>query len=89
MRREWLCGIAHLRIYRNWKDFKGEVATRRVQIGSCTEYRIDTDEADKYTTFTPHGRNYRQSVHKVPKWTKVSAFSVHPVHSIHQARRSS
>lgn len=26
---------------------------------------------DKYTTFSPHDRGYRKSVHKVPKWTKV------------------
>lgn len=32
--------------------------------------------SDKYTTFTPHARGYRQSVHKTPKWTKVS---LHPL----------
>ena len=29
------------------------------------------DKTDKYTTFSPHGRGFRKSVHKVPKWTKV------------------
>ena len=29
------------------------------------------DRIDKYTTFSPHGRGFRKSVHKVPKWTKV------------------
>lgn len=25
---------------------------------------------DKYTTFSPHARNFRKSVHKVPKFTR-------------------
>lgn len=32
----------------------------------------DNPLVDKYTTFSPHARGYRKSVHKVPKWTKVS-----------------
>lgn len=32
------------------------------------------DIPDKYTTFTPHERGYRKSVHKVPKWTKVGRY---------------
>ncbi|GFZ48682.1 hypothetical protein JCM24511_06431 [Saitozyma sp. JCM 24511] len=32
----------------------------------------EMDPRDKYTTFTPHERGYRQSVHKVPKWTKLT-----------------
>ncbi|RXK40528.1 50S small subunit ribosomal protein L31 [Tremella mesenterica] len=27
---------------------------------------------DKYTTFTKHVRGYRKSVHKVPKWTRLT-----------------
>ncbi|KAL1412760.1 hypothetical protein Q8F55_000507 [Vanrija albida] len=27
---------------------------------------------DKYTTFDPKGRDWRKSVHKVPKWTKLT-----------------
>ncbi|PWN46677.1 putative MRPL31-mitochondrial ribosomal protein, large subunit [Violaceomyces palustris] len=27
---------------------------------------------DKYTTFSKHDRGFRKSVHKVPKWTRVT-----------------
>lgn len=36
-------------------------------------YQTLINAADKYTTFSPHDRGYRKSVHKVPKWTKVSS----------------
>ncbi|KZT28565.1 mitochondrial 54S ribosomal protein YmL31 [Neolentinus lepideus HHB14362 ss-1] len=27
---------------------------------------------DKYTVFSPHSRNYRKGIHKVPKFTRIT-----------------
>ncbi|TFK55257.1 60s ribosomal protein l31 [Heliocybe sulcata] len=27
---------------------------------------------DKYTAFSPHSRNYRKGIHKVPKFTRIT-----------------
>lgn len=32
----------------------------------------DMHSRDKYTVFSPHDKNYRKSVHKVPKFTRKS-----------------
>jgi hypothetical protein len=31
---------------------------------------------DKYTVFTRHAKGYRKGIHKVPKFTRVSLFSL-------------
>ncbi|KAA1471257.1 60s ribosomal protein l31 [Dentipellis sp. KUC8613] len=32
----------------------------------------EMDPKDKYTVFSPHDRNYRKGIHKVPKFTRIT-----------------
>ncbi|KAI9634082.1 mitochondrial ribosomal protein L31-domain-containing protein [Dioszegia hungarica] len=48
------------------------VQTRSLVKALALPTESDMEARDKYTTFDPHGRNFRKSVHKVPKWTKLT-----------------
>ncbi|PWN19941.1 60s ribosomal protein l31 [Microstroma glucosiphilum] len=32
----------------------------------------EMEARDKYTTYSPKGRDFRKGVHKVPKWTRLT-----------------
>lgn len=48
------------------------VQTRSLDRAAALPTEADMLARDKYTVFSPHARGYRQGVHKVPKWTKLT-----------------